>query len=90
MIRDVEPGELLVLDEMVCTRIALHHRKHRKALCAMEYIYFARPDSDIEWYEPCMRHVNGWEASWRWKSFVDADYGYGGSRFQHLGGDWFC
>lgn len=45
-IRDIEPGELLVLDAG-----GLHEDRfaepQRKALCAMEYIYFARPDSDM-------------------------------------------
>lgn len=44
--RDVQPGELLVLDEN-----GLHEDRfapmERRAVCAMEYIYFARPDSDI-------------------------------------------
>ncbi len=46
-LRDVEPGELLVADET-----GLYSRRysnyHRNALCAMEFIYFARPDSDLE------------------------------------------
>ncbi|WP_433945465.1 amidophosphoribosyltransferase [Paenibacillus sp. SN-8-1] len=46
IIRDIEPGELLVLDKN-----GLHEDRfaepQRKALCAMEYIYFARPDSEL-------------------------------------------
>ncbi|GIP22992.1 amidophosphoribosyltransferase [Paenibacillus sp. J22TS3] len=46
IIRDIEPGELLILD-----KDGLHEDRfaepQRKALCAMEYIYFARPDSDL-------------------------------------------
>ena len=46
-LRDVEPGELLTVDGS-----GLHSRRysnyHRNALCAMEFIYFARPDSDLE------------------------------------------
>ncbi len=45
-IRDVAPGELLILD-----RNGLREERYteagRKALCAMEYIYFSRPDSDL-------------------------------------------
>jgi amidophosphoribosyltransferase len=45
-VRDVQPGELLVLDQN-----GLHEDRfavmERRAVCAMEYIYFARPDSDI-------------------------------------------
>lgn len=46
LVRDIEPGELLVLDKdgMREERFA---EPQRKALCAMEYIYFARPDSDL-------------------------------------------
>jgi amidophosphoribosyltransferase len=46
IIRDIEPGELLVLDAD-----GIHEDRfaepERKALCAMEYIYFARPDSEM-------------------------------------------
>jgi amidophosphoribosyltransferase len=46
-LRDVTPGELIVLD-----RDGLREEKfaeiERRAMCAMEYIYFARPDSDID------------------------------------------
>jgi len=46
-IRDIEPGEIITVD-----RHGIRSRKYseyqRHAMCAMEYIYFARPDSDIE------------------------------------------
>lgn len=46
-VRDVGPGEMIVLDEN-----GYHERRvspvKRRATCAMEYIYFARPDSDID------------------------------------------
>ncbi|TFE26938.1 amidophosphoribosyltransferase [Cohnella luojiensis] len=44
--RDVQPGELLILDKdgLREDRFA---PMERRAVCAMEYIYFARPDSDI-------------------------------------------
>ena len=44
--RDVQPGELLIISraglqsEMFC-------RKTNQAMCAMEYIYFSRPDSNL-------------------------------------------
>lgn len=45
-IRDILPGEMLVLDAE-----GVHEDRYaqpqRKALCAMEYIYFSRPDSDM-------------------------------------------
>ncbi len=46
-IRDVEPGEVIVIDENGLTSYDYSKYKH-KYMCAMEYIYFARPDSDIE------------------------------------------
>jgi len=44
--RDVQPGEMLVLDQdgLHLDRFA---ELKRRAICSMEYIYFARPDSDI-------------------------------------------
>ena len=46
-IRDVEPGEIVVIDEDGLHSCSYSHYKAHK-MCAMEYIYFARPDSDIE------------------------------------------
>ncbi|RXZ82413.1 amidophosphoribosyltransferase [Paenibacillaceae bacterium] len=45
-LRDVQPGELLVLDADGL-RSERYAPMERRAICAMEYIYFARPDSDI-------------------------------------------
>lgn len=45
-VRDVQPGELLILDENGM-REDRYAEITRRAICAMEYIYFARPDSDI-------------------------------------------
>ena len=46
-IRDVQPGELLVIndDGMTSEQFAL---STQRAMCTMEYIYFSRPDSNIE------------------------------------------
>lgn len=44
--RDVQPGEMLVLDADGL-RVDRFEKLERRATCAMEYIYFARPDSDI-------------------------------------------
>ncbi|MBP2000883.1 amidophosphoribosyltransferase [Paenibacillus shirakamiensis] len=46
IIRDIEPGELLIVDRNGL-REDRFAEPQRKALCAMEYIYFARPDSDL-------------------------------------------
>ena len=46
-VRDVKPGEILSLDSHgIRSTIYSRYSKHR--MCAMEYIYFARPDSDID------------------------------------------
>jgi amidophosphoribosyltransferase len=46
-LREVKPGELLVLDRtgMRSTRFA---EPASRAVCSFEYIYFARPDSDVD------------------------------------------
>ena len=46
-IRDIEPGEIITIDHHgIRSRRYSEYQRH--AMCAMEYIYFARPDSDIE------------------------------------------
>ena len=52
-LRDVEPGELISINAEGLTSHRLSLDSGRK-MCAMEYIYFARPDSDIE---GCSVHV---------------------------------
>lgn len=47
LIRDIEPGELVVVDSNGLHSVQLL-RSQRRAVCAMEYIYFARPDSEID------------------------------------------
>ena len=46
-LRDIEPGELVVIgpDGIQSYRHSQHPGRY---MCAMEFIYFARPDSDIE------------------------------------------
>jgi len=46
-IRDVQPGEIVTLDHHGL-RSNLYSQFNRHRMCAMEYIYFARPDSDID------------------------------------------
>lgn len=48
LIREVEPGEILVIDKDGVRSITDHCNKAKHALCIFEYIYFARPDSIIE------------------------------------------
>ena len=46
-VRDVEPGEIVTIDTHGL-RSRDYSQYKRSLMCAMEYIYFARPDSDIE------------------------------------------
>ncbi|MDE6857290.1 MAG: amidophosphoribosyltransferase, partial [Alistipes sp.] len=46
-LRDVEPGEIVTIDRKGI-RSSDYSKYKRHQMCAMEYIYFSRPDSDIE------------------------------------------
>ena len=46
-IRDLEPGEIITISSKGIESTCYSEYK-RHCMCAMEYIYFARPDSDIE------------------------------------------
>lgn len=46
-LRDVEPGEMIVIDETGLLSIPSVHETDRR-MCTFEHIYFARPDSDID------------------------------------------
>lgn len=47
-LRDVEPGEVVVIDENGLRSFRDHCREGQKSLCVFEYIYFSRPDSVID------------------------------------------
>ncbi len=46
-LRDVKPGEVVVIDKNGISSYDYSKYKHHY-MCAMEFIYFSRPDSDIE------------------------------------------
>ena len=46
-VRDVEPGEIVILDKNGIRSIKAFPEESRRALCIFEYVYFARPDSRI-------------------------------------------
>ena len=48
LIRDVEPGEILVIDRRGIISRKLPKQAQRHHRCAFEYVYFARPDSVID------------------------------------------
>lgn len=46
-VRDIEPGELVIIDHQGVRSRKLS-QKQRRAFCVFEYIYFARQDSEME------------------------------------------
>ena len=46
-IRDVEPGEIIVIEDHELKSMK-YKKGQKKAICAFEYVYLARPDSDID------------------------------------------
>jgi amidophosphoribosyltransferase len=46
-VRDVEPGEIVIINESGVTSIQAFPEHKRRAFCIFEYVYFARPDSVI-------------------------------------------
>ncbi len=48
LIRNIEPGEIVVFDKHGVRSIRDHCGKAEPSMCVFEYIYFARPDSVID------------------------------------------
>jgi amidophosphoribosyltransferase len=46
-VRDVEPGEIVIINQDGLTSIQAFPEQQRRAFCIFEYVYFARPDSTI-------------------------------------------
>ena len=46
-IRDLEPGEIVIINEDGLTSTQAFPEHERRAFCIFEYVYFARPDSTI-------------------------------------------
>ncbi len=46
-VREIEPGEIIVVEDGKMTSFTKHCKKTKPSLCIFEYIYFARPDSTI-------------------------------------------
>ena len=47
-VRDIEPGEIVVVQDGKISTIRTHVDKQPHTMCIFEYLYFARPDSIIE------------------------------------------
>jgi amidophosphoribosyltransferase len=46
-VRDVEPGEIVIINKEGLTSVHAFPEHERRAFCIFEYVYFARPDSTI-------------------------------------------
>ncbi|HEX4343662.1 MAG TPA: amidophosphoribosyltransferase [Verrucomicrobiae bacterium] len=46
-VRDVEPGEIVIINEKGLTSLQAFPEQQRRAFCIFEYVYFARPDSTM-------------------------------------------
>jgi amidophosphoribosyltransferase len=46
-VRDVEPGEIVVINQDGLSSFQAFPEQERRAFCIFEYVYFARPDSTI-------------------------------------------
>ena len=75
VLRDIQPGEVVEIGPDGITS-SFFAAEHRNALCAMEYIYFARPDSDIENVNVHAYRVESGQILFR-ENPVDADIVFG-------------
>ena len=75
VLRDIQPGELVEIGPEGITSTFFAH-EHRNTMCAMEYIYFARPDSDIEGVNVHAYRVESGKILFR-ESPVEADMVFG-------------
>jgi amidophosphoribosyltransferase len=46
-VRDVQPGEVVIVNSEGVTSVQAFPEQERRAFCIFEYVYFARPDSTI-------------------------------------------
>jgi amidophosphoribosyltransferase len=46
-VRDVAPGEIVIINEKGLTSLQAFPEHKKRAFCIFEYVYFARPDSNI-------------------------------------------
>jgi amidophosphoribosyltransferase len=69
-VRDVEPGEIVIIDDNGIESVK--YADEKKALCSFEYVYFARPDSNIDGVNVYKARVNAGRILAK-ESFVEAD-----------------
>ena len=46
-VRDVEPGEIVIIDDNGLRSVQAFPEQEKRSFCIFEYVYFARPDSNI-------------------------------------------
>ena len=46
-VRDVEPGEIVIIDDNGLRSIQAFPEQEKRSFCIFEYVYFSRPDSNI-------------------------------------------
>ena len=47
-VRDIAPGEIVIIDETGVRSVQAFPEQPRRAMCIFEYVYFARPDSNLD------------------------------------------
>ena len=70
-VRDINPGEMVVIDDIGVKILQLKNNLSRK-ICSFEYIYFARPDSNINEINVHLSRKDMGEQLWN-ESPCDAD-----------------
>lgn len=71
-VRDLLPGELIVIDEKGVRSVTTHCGKEKSTMCVFEYVYFARPDSVIEGASVHRARLRAGEFLWK-EHPVEAD-----------------
>ena len=71
-VRDLMPGELIIVNDSGLHSIN-YHPSPKKRICAFEYIYFARPDSQIESIDVYETRILGGRKLYE-QNPVEADY----------------
>ena len=64
-VRELEPGEMVVIDRRRASSSLRPFPAERvdPALCAFEFVYFARPDGDLRGVR-CTAPGSGWASRW--------------------------
>ncbi|MRG88055.1 amidophosphoribosyltransferase [Salinibacillus xinjiangensis] len=70
-VREVKPGEMIIIDQDGL-RSEFFAKQNERAICSMEYVYFARPDSNVDGFNiHSTRKMLGKQLAK--EAFVDAD-----------------